>query len=325
MLSPSFKLDKLTGGISLKNDRFTDSLRASLSAWLRYTTARLQSLPLISPSNDKPQQFVLLSLLQTALSLQNHPQIYIGAPVLKALFLDMDETLCDTHKANTIGKQRLADSARALCGETVDGEQFAERYVQGIYRQWNTAQQQRYMPIIEQQGEDAFRVQLIHDLLEDQQQQQQTTEAAHSLRDCFESERLAAFDFFPGIEQFLSKMRKRFKLVVITNGPEFSQVPKVERVQLASHVDHIIIGGQEPEQKPARSIFEKALQLAACESHEVIHIGDGLTPDISGANACNIKSVWVRHNQAFDQTQGITPDYIIEHPAELPGLFQKLL
>lgn len=244
--------------------------------------------------------------------------------MLKALFLDMDETLCDTQKANGIAKRLLADSACALCGETLDGAHFADRYVQGIYRQWTTTQQQRYMQIIEQQSEDAFRLQLIQDLLADQNQQPQSAEVAQSLQDCFDRERLAAFDFFPGIEQFLGEMRKVLKLVVITNGPEFSQVPKVERVKLASHVDHIIIGGQEPEQKPARSIFEKALKLAACKNHEVIHIGDGLTPDIGGANASNIKSVWVRHNQAFDQALEITPDYIVEHPTELPGLFEEL-
>jgi len=120
-------------------------------------------------------------------------------------------------------------------------------------------------------------------------------------------------------------MRKRMTLVVITNGPEFSQVPKVERINLSQHVDHIIIGGQEKEQKPASSIFTKALKLAACENHEVLHIGDGLTPDIGGANASNIKSVWVRHHQSFDQTLGITPDYIIEHPEEIPKFIENHL
>lgn len=245
--------------------------------------------------------------------------------MLKALFLDMDETLCDTRKANDIAKRLLAASARSLCGDSLDGEQFAESYIQGIYRQWTAAQQHRYMPIIEQHSEDTFRIQLIQDLLADQQQQPQAAEAIQSLQDCFDRERLAAFDFFPGIEKFLGEMRKTVKLVVITNGPEFSQVPKVERVKLANHVDHIIIGGQEPEQKPARSIFDKALKLVSCERHEVIHIGDGLTPDIGGANASNIRSVWVRHNQAFDRALQINPDYIVEHPAELPGLLAEML
>ena len=181
------------------------------------------------------------------------------------------------------------------------------------------------MQIIEQQSEDAFRVQLIQDLLADMQQPAVTVEDAQLLQNYFDDERLAAFDFFPGIEKFLRDMRKRLTLVVITNGPVFSQVPKVQRVNLQQHVDHIIIGGQEKEQKPERSIFAKALRLAACEKHEVIHIGDGLIPDIGGANACDIKSVWVSHNQSLDKSLGIKPEYIVEHPDELPELIAQLI
>lgn len=86
-------------------------------------------------------------------------------------------------------------------------------------------------------------------------------ETAQSLQDKFDTVRLKAFDFYPSIVEFLAEARKLFTLVVITNGPEFSQRPKVERVNLAEHVDHIIIGGQEPEDKPAPSIFNKALKL----------------------------------------------------------------
>jgi HAD superfamily hydrolase (TIGR01549 family) len=235
----------------------------------------------------------------------------------------MDETLCDTSQANNVAKLELAKRARHVCGSSLDGDEFAERYIQGIYRQWTTAQEQRYIQIIEHVSEDAFRVQLIQDLLADMQQSTTTLQDTQLLQDCFDKERLAAFDFFPGIKQFLTEVKKRMTLIVITNGPEFSQVPKVQRINLGQYVDHIIIGGQEKEQKPAGSIFIKALKLAACENHEVLHIGDGLIPDIGGANASKIKSLWVRHHQSFDKTLGITPDYIIEHPEELPQFIKN--
>ena len=100
--------------------------------------------------------------------------------------------------------------------------------------------------------------------------------------------------------RLLAEARKLFTLVVITNGPEFSQVPKVERVNLAEHVDHIIIGGQEPEEKPAPSIFYKALKLANCEAHEAVHVGDSLATGISGAHNSGITSVWIQHQQPLD-------------------------
>ena len=125
-------------------------------------------------------------------------------------------------------------------------------------------------------------------------------------------------------DEFLAEARQLFTLVVITNGPAFSQVPKVEAVKLADHVDHIIIGGQEPEQKPARSIFDKALKLAGCEAHEAIHVGDSLAADIAGAHNSNITSVWIQHQQPLDAELGIDPHHTVIHPAEIPALIRRL-
>lgn len=242
--------------------------------------------------------------------------------MLKALFLDMDETLCDTQAANAQAKQQLGKAAAATF--SVDGLRFAEAYVKGIYREWTQAQQLRYMPIIEQQSEGAFRVQLIADLLAEQGIADVDSTDALILQEKFDADRLQAFNFYPGMVEFLAQARKNYCLVVITNGPVFSQVPKVEKIQLAQHVDHIIIGGQEPEQKPARSIFAKALKLASCEAHEAIHIGDSLAADIAGANNSGISSIWIQHQQSLDTKLGIEPNYTVQQPSDISALIQGL-
>ena len=180
--------------------------------------------------------------------------------MLKALLLDMDETLCDTAAANERAKLLMAQAAAA--GQKVDGGKLAEAYVAGIYRQWTATQSDRYLPIIEQGSEEEFRRQLIRDLLAQQGRHDVSHTAVNSLQTQFDINRLEAFHFYPGIVSFLAEARELFTLVVITNGPEFSQIPKLEAVAMDKHVDHIIIGGQEPEQKPAASIFLKALKLA---------------------------------------------------------------
>jgi len=95
-------------------------------------------------------------------------------------------------------------------------------------------------------------------------------------------------------------------------------------VKLAEHVDHIIIGGQEPEEKPAVSIFEKALKLANCQAHEAIHVGDSLASDIVGAHNSGITSVWVQHQQPLDAELGINPHHTVMHPSEIPALIEQL-
>jgi HAD superfamily hydrolase (TIGR01509 family) len=244
--------------------------------------------------------------------------------MLKALFLDMDETLCDTQGANQTAKAQLAAAVDAQFGSHCNGQAFAEAYVKGIYRDWTDTERQRYMPIIEQQSEGAFRIQLIFDLLKQQGVENIDSSCAQSLQDKFDRDRLAAFNFYPGIAEFLQQARKLFTLVVITNGPEFSQIPKIEAVKLADYVDHIIIGGQEPEQKPAASIFAKALQLAGCEAHEAIHVGDSLAADIAGAHNSGITSVWIQHQQPLDAELGINPHHTVMHPNEIPALVKQL-
>lgn len=242
--------------------------------------------------------------------------------MLKALFLDMDETLCDTQLANTEAKRLLAGYIAELFA--VNGTDFAERYVLGIYREWSDAQRKRYLPIIETQSEGAFRVQLIKDLLLEMGASEVSDAQARAIQEKFDRDRLDAFAFYPGIEAFLAEARTLFTLVVITNGPEFSQIPKVEAVNMADHVDHIIIGGQEPEQKPAPSIFTKALKLAGCEAHEAIHVGDSLAADIVGANNSAITSVWIQHQQPLDAELGINPSHTVMHPSEIPDLINRL-
>lgn len=244
--------------------------------------------------------------------------------MLKALFLDMDETLCDTSAANEQAKSLMAQALQAQHGESFDGRGFAEAYITGIYHEWSAAQKKRYMPIIEQQNEEAFRVQLIRDLLAERGINNISDESAQALQDKFNDDRNVAFDFYPGIKEWLIEARKFFTLVVITNGPEYSQVPKVERVNMIAHVDYLIIGGQEPEEKPFPSIFKKALKLANCEAHEVIHVGDSLASDIAGANNSGITSVWIQHQQPLDAELGINPDHRIMHPSEIPALVREL-
>ncbi len=244
--------------------------------------------------------------------------------MLKALFLDMDETLCDTVAANRQAQEKMAQQLSKLYKNLVNTKAIAEAYVRGIYREWSSEQYHRYMPIIEQQSEGAFRIQLVIDLLNEQGIEDVDEKTAQQLQNQFDQDRIAAFDFYPGITEFLAEARQLFTLVVITNGPEFSQIPKVERIKLKDHVDHIIIGGQEPEQKPARSIFDKALALAECEPHEAIHVGDSLASDIAGAHGSGITSVWIQHQQPLDAELGINPHHTLLHPSEIPELIRDL-
>jgi len=244
--------------------------------------------------------------------------------MLKALFFDMDDTLCDTAYANKMAKKLFAEACHAALGKPFDAAGLAEEYVRCIYREWQGDEETRYMPLIASKGERGFRVQLIADLLQTFAGATVGTDVADELQTKFDADRLQYYDFYPGIVDFLVDAKRYFTLVVITNGPEHSQLPKLAAVNMDQYVDHIIVGGQEPAQKPAKSIFDKALALAGCKASEAIHVGDSLAADIQGAHNATITSVWIQHQQPLDAELGLNPHHTLLHPDEIPALIRQL-
>ncbi|ELI5409851.1 HAD-IA family hydrolase [Vibrio parahaemolyticus] len=239
--------------------------------------------------------------------------------MLKAIFFDMDETLCGTSQADKAAGQKFAAWIQQTYPQVSDPQAFLQRYLQGVYKKLNTEFPQLVALLPD---ENAFRCGLIQTILAENGihiDAEQAQQAQHY----FDSARMGAFTFFPGIKEMLTDLRKHYKLVVITNGPIFSQHPKLKATQMDEWVDHIIVGGEEPEEKPAASIFQKALNLVDIKPEEALHIGDSLAADIAGANNMGILSVWVNATGASNPTE-ITPNFEIRETVELKEILKTL-
>ncbi|MDW2245139.1 HAD-IA family hydrolase, partial [Vibrio sp. 1287] len=227
------------------------------------------------------------------------------------IFFDMDETLCGTSQADRAAGQKFAAWIQQTYPQVSDPQAFLQRYLQGVYKKLNAEFPQLVALLPD---ENAFRCGLIQTILAENGihiDAEQAQQAQHY----FDSARMGAFTFFPGVKEMLTDLRKHYKLVVITNGPIFSQHPKLKATQMDEWVDHIIVGGEEPEEKPAASIFQKALNLVDVKPEEALHIGDSLAADIAGANNMGILSVWVNATGASNPTE-ITPNFEIRETVE---------
>ncbi|EGQ9064201.1 HAD-IA family hydrolase [Vibrio parahaemolyticus] len=239
--------------------------------------------------------------------------------MLKAIFFDMDETLCGTSQADKAAGQKFAAWIQQTYPQVSDPQAFLQRYLQGVYKKLNAEFPQLVALLPD---ENAFRCGLIQTILAENGihiNAEQAQQAQHY----FDSARMGAFTFFPGVKEMLTDLRKHYKLVVITNGPIFSQHPKLKATQMDEWVDHIIVGGEEPEEKPAASIFQKALNLVDIKPEEALHIGDSLAADIAGANNMGILSVWVNATGASNPTE-ITPNFEIRETVELKEILKTL-
>lgn len=237
--------------------------------------------------------------------------------MLKAIFFDMDETLCATSEADNVACLEFAQWCKHTYPSLRDEQRFAQRYLLGVYKKLNNELTQlvKILP-----DERAYRHALIDTLMAEQGVKVDSN-GIRIAQHYFDQQRMAAFDFFPGVNELLVSLKTKYKLVVITNGPSFSQHQKLSAVSMSEYVDHIIVGGDEPEQKPAPRIFQKALDLVDARPDEVIHVGDSLDCDIVGANNMGIASVWV-DGLAREEDPHITPDFRVRSVTELPKILR---
>lgn len=232
---------------------------------------------------------------------------------LNAIFFDMDETLCDTKKADSIAQTKLA-SELSTQYPSLDALRFCDRYVAGFYKRLLAELPELNALLTD---EAAFRVRLVQ-LLFAEQGIAIDEPTAREIQQRFDSLRFAAFDFFPEIKPMLARLRKDFSVGVITNGPQFSQRPKIDKVGLATQVDFILVGGEQPEEKPAASIFARALALADCKANEAIMVGDSFACDVLGAHNAGIASIWLTTPACQAQTANAPlATYIIHSPANI--------
>lgn len=80
---------------------------------------------------------------------------------------------------------------------------------------------------------------------------------------------------------------------IITNGDLDFQTAKIERVGLASRVEHVITSGELGYAKPDARIFEHACSVFEVAPSEAAYVGDRLRTDAIGASAAGLTGVWL--------------------------------
>lgn len=97
---------------------------------------------------------------------------------------------------------------------------------------------------------------------------------------------------FCGAYETLDRLKRNYRLHIITNGPEAVQERKLKNAQLAHYFETVTNSEKAGVKKPHPDIFRHALQLANAEPEQSVMIGDNLTADISGALNVGMHVVW---------------------------------
>ncbi|UUV20279.1 YjjG family noncanonical pyrimidine nucleotidase [Paenimyroides aestuarii] len=97
---------------------------------------------------------------------------------------------------------------------------------------------------------------------------------------------------FDGAHTTLAALTKKYRLHIITNGPDVVQERKLKNAHLTSYFQTITNSELAGVKKPHTAIFQYALKKAYVKAENSVMIGDSLQADIHGALNAGMQAVW---------------------------------
>lgn len=96
----------------------------------------------------------------------------------------------------------------------------------------------------------------------------------------------------PHCTEVLEALGKRYRLGIITNGPQKNQLGKIRQLQLEPYFETVIVSGAFGKDKPDVSIYQKAADNLGLACEECAFIGDTFSTDIIGAMKSGMLPIW---------------------------------
>ena len=228
--------------------------------------------------------------------------------MIEFLFLDLDDTILDFHKAEHAA---IRDTFLRVGVEPT--EELLERYRIINIAHWQmlergelTRQQvlvQRFQVLFREFGKDADPAQcaaLYADLLGEH------------------------WDFLPGALEAVQALSKKYRLYIASNGTASVQEKRLTGAQLKPYFEDIFISQHLGADKPSPEFFSRSFaRIPNFDPSRAMIVGDSLTSDILGGKNAGIATCWVNlHGKKAPED--IQPDYEISSIAELEALLRNI-
>ena len=227
--------------------------------------------------------------------------------MIKAVFFDLDGTLCDSDTAWSIAQKEMFQLFR---------KQYPNVSEAAVTAAWKTIHQALFKRL--NAGKCAMtdvrdsRFQCLFEELN-----LPIDAFMEELSDFFCSHYLTSlrlYDDVPVLEELHA-----YHIGIITNGAHDehtdSQLSKVRHLGLSERIQSLTISGEVGARKPKIEIFQVACERADVSPKEAMHVGDTLENDIVGANRAGMISVFIDRESGLltPKTADEQPDYSISN------------
>jgi putative hydrolase of the HAD superfamily len=229
-------------------------------------------------------------------------------PRPKAVFFDLDDTLCDYAAAREERLRRaftLAPDGSSLLREAIDLDRMVAESIQ-----------------MHPHGADHFEELFARFGVVDARE-------ARAAADWYRKNRFHGLRLFPGVAAVFSTVRSAIStddpraahpIGIVTNGPTEVQRAKLELLGIDRLVDFVLVSEEFGVAKPDPAIFHEALRIAGVPPEEAVFVGDSAEFDMAGARAAGIPTVWVNRYRRPWTEPGPRPTSEIRSLADLPQL-----
>ncbi len=225
-------------------------------------------------------------------------------PKIKVIIFDLDDTLFDC--SGLLGDQAKMRAAEAMVaagiGSTVD-ELFKKQ-----------------TEIFEKFGSHADIFKMICD---EYDAHPTVAEKAFS---AYNSDEVGQISVYPGTVQMLKKLRKDYKVALITNGLKSRQDRKIDLLGIRELFDMITVVDAETGISKMQA-FSYCLRHFDCSGSEAVSVGDRLISEIKIGNIMGMFTIRLlkgKHRKAVPTNDAEVPDYEIEKVSDIPDIIGKI-
>jgi len=228
--------------------------------------------------------------------------------MIEFLFLDLDDTILDFHKAERIALSRTIQMFGVEPTEDVLG-----RY--HVINKWHWEQLELGTMTREEVLVGRFAM-----LFEERGIGVDATAVARA----YEKNLGIGHYFLPGAEEAVDTLSGKYRLFLASNGTASVQKGRMTSANLYRFFERVFVSQEIGHNKPSKAYFDACFsQIPDFDPAKAMIVGDSLSSDIQGGINAGIKTCWVNPGHAAPKN-GIRPDYEIEALHQLPALLERL-
>lgn len=228
--------------------------------------------------------------------------------MIEFLFLDLDDTILDFHKAERIAIAKTIGEFGVEPTDTVlaDYHRINKYHWEMLERGELTREEvlvNRFRVLFESLGREVDAVLCAR---------------------TYEKNLSQGHYFLPGAEEAVEALSKKYRLFIASNGTASVQAGRMTSANLYRFFEKVFVSQLIGANKPSKEYFTRCFaQIPDFDISRAMIVGDSLTSDILGGINVGMKTCWVNPSHAPARAE-MQPDYEIENLTQLEALLQTL-